>query len=85
MSTAISNNIPVLVSNISILSDYVNNNNIGFVLSDLNAETIAKKITEINDQREQLFNIHNNILKLNQNNTSWFEVWHRISESLLVS
>jgi glycosyltransferase involved in cell wall biosynthesis len=83
LSTAISNNIPVLVSNIPVLSQYVNKNDLGFVITNLNAENIATSIKEINANRNQLFSIHYNIIKYNKNNNTWKEVWSKINKNLL--
>ncbi len=83
LSTAISNNIPVLVSDIPILTDYVNNFNMGLVISNLNAETIAKNIKEIDSNRVKLLSFHKNLLKYNQMNSSWQDVWFKIYRDLL--
>jgi glycosyltransferase involved in cell wall biosynthesis len=83
LSTAVSNNIPVLVSNISVLSDYVNGYELGFVLSDLNAFSIANSIKELDKKRNTLFEVHNKIRKYNENNNTWFDVWSNIFSSLI--
>jgi glycosyltransferase involved in cell wall biosynthesis len=85
LSTAISNNIPVLVSNISVLSDYVNENDLGFVLSDLNALSIVNSIKELDKSRNALFKVHTNIIKYNENNNTWSDVWSKLYSSLIKS
>jgi glycosyltransferase involved in cell wall biosynthesis len=83
LSTAISNNIPVLVSNISVLSEYVNVNELGFVLTDLKALSIANSIKELDKRRYTLFEVHNKIRKYNENNNTWLNVWSKIFSSLI--
>ena len=83
LSTAISHNIPVLVSNIPVLSQCVNENKLGFVIPSLNSDTIANYIKVIDSNRNQLFSIHANILKYNKSNNSWEDVWFKIYKNLL--
>jgi len=85
LSTAISNNIPVLVSNIPEFKKYIIQNKFGYILEDLNPKSIADFIKKIDYERNDLFMIHKNIINFNQNNKSWFEVWNKIHKSLILT
>lgn len=83
LSTALSNNLPVLVSNISILRDQVALNNIGFILDDISPKTIFNKIIEINNSRDKLYQMHCNLIKRNSENSDWKNVWGNIKKHLV--
>lgn len=78
LSTALSNNLPVLVSNIPILKQQVEKDKIGFILDDIEPQTISRKIFEINKQRKILFNMHNILINKNEDNSDWNNVWDKI-------
>jgi glycosyltransferase involved in cell wall biosynthesis len=82
LSTAISNALPIVVSNLPPFIETVRGNDFGYVLEKNDSNSIVNMLKYLNSQRSDLFLFHKNLLIFNETNSSWSEVCERMMRVL---